>query len=184
MASTICVTPEKVGVFHVDSISDETIRKANQLLQTNHNEYHIMWNWERGLHNHQVHYLLTDLALGASPEQIQGAFDNNEDYMQPILRDGQTVEPISESNFASSLGLYANYPVWMQYFQEKIDSRGWHTVLSEYLFDRSPRANDLLGRMFEGIPRPLSHVYMRSLHLLTNLSQRRYPSYYPPWFWR
>ncbi len=159
-SSTICVRPEKVGVFHVDSIQEDAVKTANHLLQVNHDEWHIMWNSPRGLHNHQVHYLLTEVALGASPEQIQQAFENNKNYQRPIEAGDESGQlEINENNFSSALGYHEYYRAWLAYFQEEIEKKGWQDVLKEYLFSRTARADDMLGRMFEGMSCPCHSTY-------------------------
>ena len=77
MGSQIALSAGTLGIFHVDKVPQESITRVNQLLQRNHDDWHIIWRMVGGLHNHQVHYLLTDLSLGATPEQIQVAFDTN-----------------------------------------------------------------------------------------------------------
>lgn len=152
-STTIRVTTQKVGVFHVDDVHDEAITAANTFLQFNHDEWHILWNMIRGvaLHNHQVHYILTDVALGASAQEIKAAFDNNKDYQQPIdSGDESRSLMIDENDFASALGKAAYYRAWLTFFEDKISKHGWQAVLKKYLFSRTAEADDLLGRMCEG----------------------------------
>ncbi|PMD31749.1 hypothetical protein L207DRAFT_572532 [Hyaloscypha variabilis F] len=66
------------GVFHTGRISAESANKASELLQMNHDEYHIYFN-EIGLHNHLAHHVLSLFAVGASPHVLQTLFDLNND---------------------------------------------------------------------------------------------------------
>ena len=150
-STTIYVTPEKAGIFHVEDVSTTAIETANKLLQANHEEWHILWNAERFLHNHQVHYLLTDVALGASAEQVKEAFDNNKDYQLSVdTGDEERLFSIDEGNFSSALGQAPFYRAFLKYFERKIEENGWENILRDYLFARTSRADDLLGRMLEG----------------------------------
>ena len=48
-------------------------KTASELLQKNHDSYHMFFNSD-GFHNHIAHHLLTAYALAASPEEIQQHF--------------------------------------------------------------------------------------------------------------
>lgn len=150
-SSQIIVTPDHLGIFHVKNISSESVDTVNKYLQSNHDEFHILWNVPRNLHNHQVHYLLTDLALGATPAQICQAFESNTAYQRPLQAGDESQEKvITDVTFESALGWADYYASWVRYFQGEISAKGWQAVLTENLFAGTPRANDLLGRMFEG----------------------------------
>ncbi|KPM44888.1 hypothetical protein AK830_g1674 [Neonectria ditissima] len=80
-ANKIHVVLSDIGVFHVDGISLESTAKASELLQLNHDQYHIYFN-KIGLHNHLAHHMLTLVASGASPERLQSLFDQNTAYQR------------------------------------------------------------------------------------------------------
>lgn len=166
-STTITVTSATTGIDHADDITLSSVEAANRLLQHNHDNWHILWDSVKagGLHNHQVHYLLTDLALGVSPEQIQTAFDNNKAYQRAIeAGDEDRKHVITEENFEDSLAHQEYYAAWLDFFQDEINQKGWQDVLIEYLFAETPRADDLLGRMFEGTYSRLSyHFYILTL---------------------
>ena len=152
MSIIIELRPEHAGVFHVDSIPEQTFTLASRLLQYNHDRYHILWNEVRYLHNHQAHYLLTMLALGASPDQARQAFDSNVDYMRPIsTSDGEKRKIIKMENFDESLGHEDLYAAWLVYFEDEISRKGWEETLNKDLFAGTKSADDLLGRTFEGV---------------------------------
>ena len=150
-STTIEVTAENAPITYVDDIKASSVSVANQFLQVNHDSFHILFNLQRGLHNHQVHYLLTDLALGASPEQIRKAFETNKDCQRPIeAGDESRQSVITQENFSTSLGQHELYAAWLVYFQHEIDQKGWKAVLGEYLFAGTSLADDLFGRLYEG----------------------------------
>ena len=156
MSSTeILVNSQKLGFLHVNGVSTESVNEVNRFLQHNHENFHILWNVERNLHNHQVHYLLTDLALGASPDQIRDAFEGNTAYQRPLQAGDESHQKlINDENFAPSLGQADHYASWIRYFSDQVAGKGWQYVLTEYLFAQTARADDLLGRMYEGETQP------------------------------
>ena len=153
-APSVALTRQTPAIFRVEDIPNGSAETVNQLLQFNHNNWHIMWDTERGggLHNHQVHYLLTDFALGASPAQIKEAFRNNESYQRPLSAGDELRQlTINDINFSACLGQYKFYAAWLAYFDKEMATKGWHKVLQENIFARTPRAEDLFGRLFEGL---------------------------------
>lgn len=81
-ASHVELIPAVAGVYHVPRITTESAKIGSQLLQQNHDKNHMYFN-EDGFHNHIAHHLLTIFALGATPQQIQHAFDHNNGYQRP-----------------------------------------------------------------------------------------------------
>lgn len=156
-APTIALTPQTPGIFRVEAIPAGSAETANELLQFNHDNWHILWDTVRagGLHNHQVHYLLTDFALGASPDQIKEAFRNNKDYQRPLNGGNEWRQlTIDDTNFSECLGQHKFYAAWLNHFENEVAAKGWHQVVQEYVFADTPRAKDLFGRLFEGqVPR-------------------------------
>lgn len=59
----------------VNDPAPESIEMANKLLQKNHDDYHIFWRDLNG-HNHMAHSILTHLAIGANPAELQRANDD------------------------------------------------------------------------------------------------------------
>ena len=148
---SIAVTSQTLGGFHVDGIKQDSIDEVNRLLQHNHEAFHVIYNPGPGMHNHHVHYLLTDLSLGATPAQLRQAYQSNESYQRPIDAgaEGQQIV-INEENYTAALGKFENYAAWLVYFEAVIARKGWQQTMQEYLFAKSPRADDMLGRMFDG----------------------------------
>lgn len=150
-SSTLRLTENTKGIFHVDSIPAEAPALVNKLLQINHDQFHIFWETQRGMHNHQTHYLLTDFALGATLQQLQHAFDSNLDYMRPIHSDRTSEEhKILGDNYFKSLGHFENYGAWLSFFHAQVTQLGWRAVVNHWLFSGSPQADDMIVRMFEG----------------------------------
>ncbi|KAK5042921.1 hypothetical protein LTR84_012010 [Exophiala bonariae] len=146
------------GVYHVPEITHCAIEKVASLLQQNHEEFHVYWNF-KGYHNHQVHYLLTAFALGADPSELQTAFDINTGYQRPRLPlDEELIEKLSDRRyFKSLLGYDAWFNDYTTFFKRKFELEGWQNVVNEYLFSGSDIADELLVRLFSGVLHPLIH---------------------------
>ena len=173
-ASTIWMGPGASGIFQVDQIPVDSRAKTRELLQLNHENYHAIWEVARNLHNHQVHYLLTDLALGASPEQLQKAFDDNTDYMRPVdAGDEHRRHTVTEENFEASLGDEDRYLALMRFFKPLIEQKGWQAVLREFLFSRTRRGDSMLARMFEGRMNHSRYSDLSNSHLNVYIEQER-----------
>lgn len=110
--------------------------------------------------NHIAHQLLTIYALGATPDQIQGAYDRNKTYQRPQdNEDEENVENLKDpATWRKCLGKQEYYTDFLRYFQHEMESKGWQTVVNEYLFTRDERAEDLLVRLFGGFMHPLIHL--------------------------
>ncbi|KAK5060172.1 hypothetical protein LTR84_010056 [Exophiala bonariae] len=160
-APTIALTPQSPGIFRVKTIPTGSAESVNELLQFNHDNWHILWDAVRagGLHNHQVHYLLTDFALGASPAQIREAFRTNKDYQRPVDagNNGRQLT-IDDTNFSQCLGQHKLYSSWLSHFENEVAAKGWVQAVQECVFADTPRAKDLFGRMFEGALHPIIHL--------------------------
>lgn len=150
---SIAVTSQTLGGFHVEDVKQESIDEVNRLLQHNHDTFHVIYNPGPGMHNHHVHYLLTDLSLGASPTQLREAYRSNESYQRPIdaaTEGEQQTVVIDEDNYAVALGKFGNYSAWLVYFEREIAKKGSQKTMLDFLFAKSLRADDMLGRMFDG----------------------------------
>lgn len=102
--------------------------------------------------DHIVHHILTIYALGASPEEIQEAYNHDKIYQKPALpMDGSVVKAMrDEKVFIENLTKEQHYPNFLSYFQREIENKGVPDVLNEYLFAEDERAEGLLVRMFAG----------------------------------
>ncbi|EXJ74684.1 uncharacterized protein A1O5_01378 [Cladophialophora psammophila CBS 110553] len=159
-ASHIELNPASAGVYHVPDITTESGKIGSQLLQENHDEFHIYFN-NSGFHNHIAHHLLSIYALGATPEQIQQAFDINKSYQRPQFPvDKQDVEALADRDkFREFLGKERYFHDFEIFFQNEIEEKGWEKVLNEHLFARNEHAESLLDRMFAaGFLHPFIHL--------------------------
>ena len=158
-ASHIDLTNDASGFFRGRPVLPESAKMASQLLQKNHDDFHIFFNRE-GFHNHIAHHLLAIYALGATEKEIQRAYDVNVDYQRPQypLQDDIVHELGDTRNFMQYLGDEKYYHDYQTFFQRAMHAKGWQAVINEYLFAKDDRAESLLVRMFAGFLHPLIHL--------------------------
>ena len=158
-ASQVRLSTEHLGIFHTADIPAESLEEANRLLQKNHEEYHMFFRDKAG-HNHIAHSLLTCLALGASPSDLQRAFDDGVPIQRPIPEvDYQLVRELSdEGKFYETIGQITQYTSFLVFFQQQIEEKGWRSVVTEYCFSRSRVAEVMLARLYEGAYHPIIHL--------------------------
>ena len=173
-ASHVELTPSTAGVYHAPDISSQSAKVASDLLQENHDSYHIFFN-QSGFHNHIAHHLLAIYALGASPQELQKAYDDNKGYqrkLKPVQQ--KNVEDMSDrKKFKEFLGKEKYFHDYEAFFQTEIDAKGWQSVLQEQLFAGDEHAEDMLIRMYAGEQtEPARETPLTAARLL--------PSNYPP----
>lgn len=159
-AAHIRLSKEHLGVCRVADIPAESLDEAAQLLQKNHDEAHIFWREANG-HNHTVHNLLTSLALGASPSELQQAFeDDDKDHSRPKPEaDEKAVKEMAdEEKFYERLGQDSQYSNFLTFFEREINAKGWKAVINQYCFSRTRNADLLLARLFDGAFHPIIHL--------------------------
>ncbi|KAJ9661654.1 hypothetical protein H2198_001830 [Neophaeococcomyces mojaviensis] len=160
-AATVALTPSTHGVLHVPEISQDSCTRASQLLQKNHDDYHMYFNTS-GFHNHIAHHLLTIFALGATPSQIQSAFDTNAPTQRPQFPvTKENVQSMKDSTqFSKFLGNEKYFHDYEIFFRKEIEAANgdWQSVLHTQLFGPSPQARDLLTRMYAGFYHPIIHL--------------------------
>ncbi|KAI5292019.1 hypothetical protein KEM55_008149, partial [Ascosphaera atra] len=137
----------------------DTAEKVSELLQKDLDEHCIYFN-DSGFHDHIVHHLLSIYVLGASPEDVQRAYDTNASYQRPSKPvDQDFVKKIHDrEEFRSHLGDRSKYSQYLAYFQTEIDARGVESVLQEYIFAQDELADDMLCRLFAGFVHPFIHL--------------------------
>ncbi|KZZ89241.1 hypothetical protein AAP_04388 [Ascosphaera apis ARSEF 7405] len=158
-AYNIQVSPtEDVGIFNMNPRADSA-RKVSKLLQEDMQKHDIYFN-DKGFHNHIVHHLLTIFSLGASPEEIQRAYDTNDEYQRPSKPiDKSLVQKFqNRDEFRQFLGQRPKYVQYLAHFQREIDSRGVNAVVEEYLFAGDEFADAMLARLFAGFVHPWIHL--------------------------
>ncbi|KAL1622023.1 hypothetical protein SLS56_008907 [Neofusicoccum ribis] len=158
-STKIHLTTNEKPAFFISPLRKDSAEKTSELLQENHEKYHTYID-DLGRHNHIVHHLLTLYAMGASPSEIQTAYDVNKTYqLPPVTLDPAIVQGLSDTAvFAKHLGNGSHYRNYLAHFSAEIDGKGVAAVLSEYLFARDDRAKDLLSRLFAGFAHPLIHL--------------------------
>jgi len=105
-----------------------------------------------GFHNHIAHHLLTIFALGANPQQIQKAFDDNKVIQRPQFPvEKRNVQDMADkAKFKEFLGKEQYFHDYEIFFRKQIEEKGWEQVLNEQLFAKDEHAERMLARMFAG----------------------------------
>lgn len=157
-ASQVRLSTEHLGLGRVVDNPAGSLEAANRLLQKNHDEYHIFWRDING-HNHMAHALLTTLALGGSPSELQRAFDDNQAVQRPSPDlDNQVVKELSDhGKFYDRLGQTNQYTNFLVFFEQQIEEKGWREVINEYCFSRTRVADAVLAGLYEGAYHPIIH---------------------------
>ncbi len=158
-ASHLELSTTDSGVFRGPVIHAESAKTASQVLQENHDKYHIFFNKD-GFHNHIAHHVLTIFALGATEQEIQKAYDANKIYQRPQHPIRQEIVQDMGDNaiFTKYLGQEEYFSHYEAFFQKEIDANGWEAVLTEHLFAHDEHADDLLVRMYAGFLHPIIHL--------------------------
>lgn len=179
---------ENPGYIHAGNISQPAADKVSELLRTNHEKYHILFN-RMGLHSaffpplsswlvwlwmndywtfllfidHIVHHLLAIYAIGATPEDLQKAWDLNVPYqlqIEPVLLDPIPAEdPLDDLNiFRSYVGQHERYGDFVRFFTAEVARQGVEKTVNRYLFAGDELADDLLARLFDGKTHDVAYV--------------------------
>ncbi|KAL4935844.1 hypothetical protein BDV06DRAFT_228431 [Aspergillus oleicola] len=142
---------------------------TNTLLQSNHDTLHIFFRNLNG-HNHLVHNLLSRLVLGATPAQLQTAYDDDlptQRAMPPL--DTGIVKCLSDkAYFEGQITKIDQYSNFLRFFEGEIDradqaaehgeGEGWKSVVNEYVFSKSPIAEKILPLMYDGAYHSIIHL--------------------------
>jgi hypothetical protein len=149
--STVSVAPSISGIYHTAGVTTESSKKASELLQKNHDNNHVFFNKD-GFHNHIAHHLLAIFALGATPEELQKAFDLNQGYQRPQYKlNEKNVQDLSNpDHFKQCLGKEKYFHDFEDFFRKQIDEKGYENVVKEYLLKGDACADDLLWRTYAG----------------------------------
>ena len=158
-ASQVKLSTNDTGVFRGPVIHSDSATTASKVLQENHDKYHLFFNSD-GFHNHIAHHILSIYALGATKEEIQKAYDINQDYqrlMKPV--NTEIVQDMSDkASFAKYLGQEQYCHDYEVFFQQEIEKKGWQAVLNEHLFAGDDHADALFVRLYAGFLHPLIHL--------------------------
>ncbi|OTB05222.1 hypothetical protein M426DRAFT_320037 [Hypoxylon sp. CI-4A] len=146
----IQITPDNTGLAKIQQ-SESSAKKVTDLLNEDVKRHHVYFK-HGGFHNHISHQLLSLYGAGASPEDLQKAYDDNASYQRPVF---ETHEEVSQKlgdweTAKKHLGKEQYYPDFLAFFQGEIERLGWEEVLKEYLFKGDERSDDMFIRMFAG----------------------------------
>lgn len=89
---------------------------------------------------------------------MQQGYDAHTPYQRPAISPHQDVITTlfqTWEHASAYLGKEEHYPDFLAFFQREIDAKGWQAVLSEYLFQGTASADDLLVRLYAGLLHPL-----------------------------
>ncbi|KAL6812672.1 hypothetical protein V8C40DRAFT_277780 [Trichoderma camerunense] len=163
MASTRqLVIPTKLpenGPFHVSNLTQESADKLAQLLISNHDKYHLSYH-QFGLHNHILHHLLCIYALGATPLQMEKAFDLNAVYQLPshYADSGHAQKLVDPVEFKKCLGDSKYFNDYFLFFRKEIETHGIPTTVNTFIFGDDERAADMFDRFFGGYLHCIIHL--------------------------
>ena len=158
-AHHVRLTPSHPGLGRVIKSPPGALEKANELLQKNHDNFHIFWRDANG-HNHVAHSILTTYALGGSPAEIERAYNDG----APVQRskpasDNETIKTFSdESQLYMVFGVFDQYTNVLRFMEQEINRVGWKAVVHKYCFSRTKLADIILSRMYEGAYHPIIHL--------------------------
>ncbi|KAL5048447.1 hypothetical protein BDW71DRAFT_177695 [Aspergillus fruticulosus] len=160
-ARKVLLSPHSdTGVWST-GITEPSAKTASAVLQEDLEKHHVYFN-DMGFHNHIAHQILTLYALGASPAEIQAAYDRNKTYQRQALpMHEDVVQSLHQKDkFKEALGDEKNYPDFLEFFQREIDKKGVEAVLSEYLFKQfiDENAESMMARLFGGLVHPVIHL--------------------------
>ncbi|KAJ5099647.1 hypothetical protein N7532_006648 [Penicillium argentinense] len=139
------------GVFTTGT-TEEAARVAGEVLQEDMENHHVFFN-NQGFH---MHLVLSNFALGASPEDIRAAYERNKSYQRPAFPvDKDVVASFhNTSKFQEGFFKEENYSNYLAFFQEEIDRKTVAGALKEYVFAGDERAESMLSRLFGGLIHP------------------------------
>ncbi|RAO66040.1 uncharacterized protein BHQ10_002052 [Talaromyces amestolkiae] len=155
----IRLSGENLGLGRISKNPAGSIETANSLLQKNHDIYHIFWR-DVGGHNHIAHSVLSILALGGSPSDLQRAYDDGAEIQRPIPPVNLDIvkglaDPVFFRKHIGDIDQYTNFLV---FFEQEIAVKGREQVLQEYVFGRAPNAETIFAQLYEGAYHPIIHL--------------------------
>lgn len=158
-SSPIYLSPAHVGLFKAADIAPGALEECNQLLEKNHEAYHIFYR-DPAFHNHMVHSLLTTLTLGASTQELQDRYNDLVPIQRAIPEIDEALLPkLADADvFYNTIGQIHQYHTFLQFFKTEIANRGYREVVLEYVFSRTKAADRMLVQLVEGAYHPIIHL--------------------------
>ncbi|PSN70517.1 hypothetical protein BS50DRAFT_520373 [Corynespora cassiicola Philippines] len=157
-ASNFHLTGDEKPAPGVKSLSVESAKKASELLNINHKLWDIYID-DLGRHNHITHHVFTLYAMGATPDELQAAYD----AQMPGQRHAfppceKTIKALhTPEGFKKYLGDYTQFTNYVMFFRGEVEKKGSQKVIAEYLFADDDRANDMMARLFTGFAHSIIH---------------------------
>ncbi|KAL6789207.1 hypothetical protein J3E68DRAFT_444045 [Trichoderma sp. SZMC 28012] len=147
-AYRIKIDPSRIGLLGY-KYNEAAAAKLSELLQKDLDRHHVFF-LARGYHNHMSHHLCTLYGAGATPEELQAAFDRDAEIQidRFQLKDG-VLEDLRRdwaANAPKYLGDAKYYADFLRYFQEEVEAKGWKNALVEYLFSGEESTHDMYRR--------------------------------------
>ncbi|KAE8324396.1 oxidoreductase AflY [Aspergillus sergii] len=148
------------GFTHVENLEQRSADRASDLVMNNHSKFHTFHDEIVGFHNHISHHVLTLWALGATPDEMQAAYDFNKPFQLLTYYNDPSVniKLRDPEFFRQGLGNFELYGDYVRFFQAEVAAKGVQTVLNDYLFKRDTLAEDLLARLYSGFLHPFINL--------------------------
>ncbi|KAM0721838.1 hypothetical protein Q7P37_002763 [Cladosporium fusiforme] len=159
-ASRVQLTTHEQPAFQLPQANNpDNAKIASDLLQKNHDQFHIYFN-DDGFHNHIAHHLLTTYALAASEQDLQRHFESNRSYQRPPekIDQGVVADMRDPAKFIKCLGDEHQYNNFLHFFQDEIDKLGWQETVNRYVFGDDEISKKMLPLMFAGFLHPIIHL--------------------------
>lgn len=154
------LSPEKV-LGQIEPYSPGATDAASTLLQQNHEKWHMYFRDVAG-HNHIPHAILSTLAMGGTPADLQRAYDDGEPIQRPLPpMEAPAVEKMRDpAVFRQHMQRLDQYSNFLAFFEQELEQPGSskEAVVSRYCFSRTPLADFMLAQLFEGLYHPIIHL--------------------------
>ncbi|KAG0342467.1 hypothetical protein BG000_004487 [Podila horticola] len=141
--------PSKDISLAFPGITKKARETVAELLEENHIKHHCFFN-DSGFHNHLVHAVLANYALGASPERLRAIYKSHAVDQRPI---GAVQKAFTHVNWKSELGHRDFYASYLEFFRHEVTKLGRVESIVQYAFD-----SDVIARTFSGAFHPLIHL--------------------------
>ena len=102
--------------------------------------------------DHIVHCILTMLGLGATPEELQAAYDRESSYQKRRYPNDEDVVAAmaDKENFKTYLSQQPQYSNFLLFFQRQIDAKGVKATLEEHVFAEDEHSNRIFALFYGG----------------------------------
>ncbi|KAF2754789.1 hypothetical protein EJ05DRAFT_513715 [Pseudovirgaria hyperparasitica] len=155
-------TPRKIQklIYGRDKLDYESAQKASEVLQKNHDCYNIFSN-KSALHVDHHSTAVSDPKFPALIPCRTILFPPPDCIRSRIATKPNTTLIGSECTlpaFTSYLGIKDHYVNYLELFTLELEHKGLAAVMNEYLFAGTPKADDMLVRLYTGFLHPFIHL--------------------------